>query len=181
MRFIVPAVLLAALVTSAGAAPRAAPRSRAARAALPRIVPIDARGIQALAARPGARVTLVNVWATWCIPCRREFPGLLRVARARSAHGLRLVLVSSDFPEQWPAARRFLAAHGVSGTSWVKNESDMPFIDALDRRWTGALPATFVYDGAGHLAAFWEGVREEAVIAAAVDSVLSRSPEEEHP
>jgi thiol-disulfide isomerase/thioredoxin len=148
---------------------------------VPKLLPVTAADVRAQVEAPGARATLVNVWATWCAPCKQEFPGLLAVARAREAAGLRLVLVSSDFPEQWPAAKRFLAAHGVMGASDVKQQADAAFIDGLDRRWTGSLPATFVYDRQGRLAAFWEGARDSARIAAAVDSVLDRSPKEDTP
>src|SRR5206468_450711 len=72
---------------------------------------IDAPGIKALAADGRAHATLVNVWATWCQPCRQEFPDLLEAAAAHRADGLRLVLVSTDFDEQLPDVRRFLARH----------------------------------------------------------------------
>src|SRR5262245_14472486 len=83
------------------------------RAGRPPVVPVSAQGIGALVSRPGARATLVNVWATWCGPCRKEFPALLRVARARGADGLRLVLVSADLEDQVAVVRGFLADQGV--------------------------------------------------------------------
>jgi thiol-disulfide isomerase/thioredoxin len=139
------------------------------------VVAITAEQVRTLAARPGARATLVNVWATWCVPCRQEFPALLRVARARARAGLRLVLVSADFPEQLPAVRRFLAARGVRDTTYVKTGDDMAFIDSLSRTWSGALPATFVYDRNGRLAEFWEGEADTGRFRRAVDQVLAGS------
>src|SRR5436190_20066048 len=62
---------------------------------------------------PGAKAVLVNVWGTWCAPCRAEFPGLMQVARELRPEGLRVVLVSADFDESLPKAREFLAEHGV--------------------------------------------------------------------
>src|SRR5206468_1610659 len=56
------------------------------------LMPIDGSSVLALAARGGARVTLVSVWATWCRPCRQEFPELLDAARAHRSEGVRLVL-----------------------------------------------------------------------------------------
>ncbi len=45
---------------------------------------------------PGQPLTLVNLWATWCIPCRREFPTLERLQRDYGPRGLRVVAVSVD-------------------------------------------------------------------------------------
>src|SRR5262249_57867880 len=99
------------------------------------VLKISANEVQALAARPGARATLVNVWATWCAPCRHEFPALLRVARARAHEGLRLALVSADFSDQLPAVRKFLGAQGVTDTTYIKTGDDMTFINTLNPKW----------------------------------------------
>ncbi|MCC6652261.1 MAG: TlpA family protein disulfide reductase [Candidatus Eisenbacteria bacterium] len=64
----------------------------------PPVMPAEVGEILARAKSPGAQATLVNVWATWCGPCREEFPGMLAVARRHP--GLRVVLVSADFDAQ---------------------------------------------------------------------------------
>jgi len=119
---------------------------------------------------PGARATVLNVWATWCAPCREEFPGMLEVARRH--RDVRLVLVSADFAEQLPEVRRFLAQHGVTDTTYLKSGGDQEFIDALDRSWTGALPATLVCDANGRTVAFWEGAASPERFEAAITKAL---------
>src|SRR5690348_17492132 len=104
---------------------------RATAAADPEVIPATAMEINALAAAPGARATLVNVWASWCAPCREEFPGLLQVARAHRSEGLRFILVSADFDDQLSPARQFLREHGYADTSFVKTGDDMSFIQTL--------------------------------------------------
>ncbi|HEY6865688.1 MAG TPA: TlpA disulfide reductase family protein [Candidatus Eisenbacteria bacterium] len=166
---------LSAALFLAGCSPRQggrAPEATTAHAEAGPVVPATAPEIQALAARPGARATLVNVWATWCAPCREEFPGLLRVSRARARDGLRLVLVSADFEEQLPAVRSFLAGRGVTDTTYLKTGDDMPFINTMSPDWSGALPATFVYDAHGRLVRFWEGMADEARFSSAVNEAL---------
>lgn len=106
---------------------------------------------------PGARAVVLNVWATWCTPCREEFPDLLRLEREYRDRGLRLVLVSGDFDSELPAVKRFLAEQGVTFLTYLKQDDDMRFIAGLDPRWSGALPATLVYDGAGRQVWFREG------------------------
>lgn len=121
---------------------------------------------------PGAKAVLVNVWAAWCAPCRQEFPDLVRLERELRGRGFRLVLVSADFDDTLPQARKFLAKHGVDFPSYHKTGDDMQFINTLDSRWGGALPATFLYDGAGNKVAGWEGMQTYETFSSAVHAVL---------
>ncbi len=57
--------------------------------------------------------TLLNIWATWCGPCKREFPELERIHRAHSAAGLRIVAVSIDLGDDAPVAS-FVREHGAT-------------------------------------------------------------------
>jgi thiol-disulfide isomerase/thioredoxin len=140
----------------------------------PAIEPADADRVLAAVREPGARAVLVNVWATWCAPCRVEFPDLMRIEREFRAEGLRMVLVSADFDESLPQAREFLASHGVSFPSFHKTGDDMRFINTLDTLWTGALPATLLYDGAGRRVGFWEGLQSYESLSRAVRDVLQK-------
>ena len=123
--------------------------------------------------QPGARAVVLNVWATWCGPCREEFPDLIRMERDYRDRGLRMVLVSADFEDQQEEARQFLADQGVGFASFIKTGDDMAFIEALDPRWTGALPATFVYDGRGTLRHFQEGRTHYAALETLVVAAMS--------
>ena len=137
----------------------------------------NADRVLAAVREPGARAVLVNVWATWCPPCRAEFPDLMRVERELRAEGLRMVLVSADFDESLPQARAFLAEHGVGFPSYHKTGDDMTFINTLDSLWSGALPATLLYDGAGRRVRFWEGRQSYETLSQAVRQVLQKGRE----
>ena len=121
----------------------------------------------------GSRVVLLNLWATWCVPCREEFPDLMRLRREYRERGLRLVLVSADIDSQIPAAKRFLAEQGVDFLTYLKQGADMPFIDSLDARWSGALPATLLYDGAGRQLWFHEGKTSYDSLKTRIDQALA--------
>ncbi len=96
-----------------------------------------------------APVVLVNVWATWCLPCRQEFPDIVRLRNSWQGRGLRVFFVSGDFESELPAVKGFLAEQGVDFPTYLKQGKDMAFIDAFDPKWSGALPATFLYDRRG--------------------------------
>src|SRR4030095_7876424 len=73
---------------------------------------------------PGARVVVVNVWATWCAPCRQEFPDLMRLNERYQDRGMRLVLVTADFDDQIGEARQFLAQQGIEFLTYHKTGND---------------------------------------------------------
>jgi thiol-disulfide isomerase/thioredoxin len=178
-RFLAPAAsAVLVLFAIAGCSERPGRADRAARAAAPgdtAVVPATAAQLRARASAPGAAATVLNVWATWCVPCREEFPAL--VAAARRHPEVRLVLVSADFDDQLPAVRAFLGGHGVTDTTWLKSGSDQEFIDGIDSTWSGALPATVVYDARGRTVAFWEGAADSARFEAAISKALHNDPE----
>jgi thiol-disulfide isomerase/thioredoxin len=136
------------------------------------LVAIDGPGVMKAVRGSGSPVALVNVWATWCVPCREEFPDLMRVTRERREKGLAVVLVSADFEDQAGSAKRFLARHGAGFKSYLKTGDDMAFINTLSPKWSGSLPATFLFDRTGHLIDFWEGRAPYDDISRRVDHAL---------
>jgi len=167
MRIMLPVSLTIALFL-AGSVRDAAPPSA------PAPIKADAAQIHAAIGKPGASAVLVNVWATWCAPCREEFPDLMHVAREFSGQGLRTVLVSTDFEGEEDGARRFLSEHGVDFDTYIKTGKDEEFVNGLSADWSGALPATFVYDAQGRLVRFWEGKASYPIMKKRVQEALAR-------
>jgi thiol-disulfide isomerase/thioredoxin len=132
----------------------------------------DGAGVLAAVRSSGARAVLVNVWASWCQPCREEFPDLLQLERKYRAQGFRLILVSADFDSDLPQARKFLTEQQVTFPTWWKVGDDMEFINALDPDWSGALPGSFLYDGTGRLVRSWEGKASYATLEQRLRAVL---------
>jgi thiol-disulfide isomerase/thioredoxin len=125
--------------------------------ATPPVQSADAPTVLAAVQAPGAKAVVLNVWATWCEPCREEFPDLVRLGHTYRDRGVRMVLVSGDFDTEREAVNQFLTKQSVDYATYMKSGDDMKFINTLNPKWSGALPATFVYDGQGHLRDFWEG------------------------
>jgi len=161
----------------ASAAPASGPTTRATVA----LAPATLTQVLDHVRQPGARATLVNVWATWCVPCRQEFPDLVRLERAYREQGLRVLFVSTDFDSL--DAVKFLAEQGVDYLSLFKVGDDMSFINGLSPKWSGSLPATFVYDATGRLVRFWEGRADYSRFEQAVLEALNgaAAPPQENP
>lgn len=115
-----------------------------------KLVPVDEAAYKKMVAANKGSVVLVDFWATWCVPCRTEMPMLAKIAERYRARGVKLITVSADEPETESGALPFLRKAGVIGTAYVKRaKDDDAFINAIDPKWSGALPALFVYDRQG--------------------------------
>ncbi len=108
---------------------------------------MDAAGLAERVAREKGYVVLVNFWATWCVPCREEFPDLVRLSKAYRGRGLRVLGVSTDLARQRAAVEKFLAAQKPGFPNYRKKSGgdDQQFIDAVDKSWGGELPFSVLY------------------------------------
>jgi len=123
---------------------------------------ISGRELIASIASSGARAVLVNAWASWCTPCRDEVPMLHAVAVNLKSRGLEVVLVSVDETESEPSAIAFLNQLSLRMPTYVAERPLSVFKPALNPRWPGMLPSTFLFDGTGKLRYFWGGPIYEA-------------------
>jgi thiol-disulfide isomerase/thioredoxin len=127
-----------------------------------------------LAARPEPYL-LVNVWSTWCAPCVEEMPGVIRTARRYEDRGLGLVFIAADAPSNRDAARALLEERGASLPSFFKRGPDDAFIRALHPEWTGALPATLLFDRERRVRRFWSEPVDEAALRGPIEELLVSS------
>jgi thiol-disulfide isomerase/thioredoxin len=127
-------------------------------------VMIDAQVYQKLLEQYHGKPLLVNFWATWCEPCRDEYPMLNELAKQYAPQGLKVVGVSMDDDGDLILMRRFLARYKPVFPNYRKKAgSEAAFRQAVLPGWTGSLPVSIFYgkDGqqAGHM--LGEGTREK--------------------
>jgi len=137
------------------------------------ILDLNEEGWQQILARHRGRVVLVNFWATWCEPCREEYPALVRLHNTYRTQGLSLLAISMDEPESVPAIERFLKSRGAQFGSYRHNFRDFgKFIDTVNPRWGGGIPASFLFDRQGKLVESWQGATSFEEFLRAVEPLL---------
>ena len=165
------AALVFAAVLQFGAALPLAGSALAAPASA--LTAMDEAGYQKIVAAHKGKVLLVNFWATWCEPCRAEMPALVKMEARLKAKGFVFVTVSADEPEDERIAREFLTKAGVGGAGYLKRvKNDDKFIAGLEPKWSGALPAMFLYDKTGKRAKFVQGEADLKMLEAEIAKLL---------
>jgi thiol-disulfide isomerase/thioredoxin len=135
--------------------------------------PVDEAGYAKLVAASKGKVVLVNFWATYCVPCRKEMPQLVALEARLRARGFQFVTISADEPEQRGAAGMFLDKIKVPSPTYIrKAKDDDKFIALVDRKWDGALPALFLYDRQGRKVRSFFGEANLGVVTAAIEKLL---------
>ena len=173
----------------APAGERAAPAGKADRSAETAAGPaqigvreIDVAALKKLLQRDGgaaqkARPLLVNFWATWCDPCRDEFPDLVKIDKDYRARGLEFIAVSLDEPAEInTTVRQFLQQMRAAMPSYLLNTNNEPeaAISAVDPTWQGELPATFLFDARVQIVFKHTGRIDPKEVRAAIEKEIKR-------
>ena len=131
---------------------------------------LDGTGVLTLADLRG-RVVVVNFWASWCVPCREEHPGLVAASAAYADRGVTFVGV--DFQDQRASAVRFLDELGRGrGYRYVTDPGSRT---ALDFGVFG-VPETFFLDRSGTVVAKVTGPASPALLATTLEDILAGRP-----
>jgi thiol-disulfide isomerase/thioredoxin len=173
MRTRIVVALLLGLVSAVDFSVEGAPQATAPRD--PQV--IDAQGYQKLVQQYRGKALLINFWATWCEPCRDEYPMLNELAKDYAPKGLRVLGVNSDQDGDLILMRRFIAHYKPAFPNYRKQpgkpEEEVEFNQAVLPEWRGQLPATFLYDKDGRLAGHFFGAQTRETYEAAIRQLLS--------
>ncbi len=118
---------------------------------------IDKVKLQKIIKERKGKALFINIWATWCIPCREEFPSIIKLVSENK--DVEFIGITVDFPEEVDSKIiPFLKSTKANFVSYVNAfEGDEELINIFDKNWNGALPATFIYDKNGKKISFLEG------------------------
>lgn len=128
---------------------------------------IDLDGVKSLARNDSKKLRLFNVWATWCGPCVKEFPGLVSLSRRLGSRDFELITISLDDPKDQKKAQEFLErAHaampnqversvkteGRRTNNYLFSGADAhPLLKALDPEAPGPIPDTVLIAPGGKI------------------------------
>ena len=150
--FIVTAIVASACSSASGAPPQDAPE------------PVTYDALMAEITTSG-RPTVVNVWASWCLPCRSEAPLLATAAATRE----NVHFIALDVRDNPADAAAFIAQYYADTpmTQYADRSGQIP-IEMGGGRF---VPITFFYDAAGSLVEIHRGIIDEPTLAFYLDEI----------
>ena len=105
--------------------------------------------LKTLLEKNDGKTYVINFWATWCAPCVKELPAFEKINKEYATKNVTVILVSLDFPKQ--VAKRlipFINKKKLQSRVVLLNDINENFwIKAIDSTWSGAIPATIIYNG----------------------------------
>ena len=124
--------------------------------------PLDPAGFEQLLAQLD-RPAVVNVWASWCVPCRSEAP-LLREAHSR--FGDEVAFIGIDVQDDQDSAVAFIAEFGLEFDNYFDRNRSIPAaVGGI------GVPVTYFVDRSGTIIDIHSGI---IVLAIGIDEILSR-------
>jgi cytochrome c biogenesis protein CcmG/thiol:disulfide interchange protein DsbE len=115
------------------------------------------------------QVVLINVWATWCPPCRAEMPAIQQAYAEYRARGFTVLAVNQR--EDATAIAPFLEQHGLTFPILLDRDGQ-----ASATYQASALPSSFFVDRRGVIRAVYRGPMPSRVIAGTVEQLLQERP-----
>jgi thiol-disulfide isomerase/thioredoxin len=136
------------------------PRPLKARTTLPEFTLPDLEGRPVASNRWAGKVLVLNFWATWCSPCRREIPLFVRLQNELGSQGLQFVGIAVDAPEP---VRDFVVREGINYPVLLGDEASIEMSKQLGNRFQG-LPFSVIFDRRGRVIHAHAGeLREETI------------------
>ena len=177
-------ILCAAVLSANGIASQtksAAPAARSPQTAKPAapqaLTQIDLAGYNKLLADHKGKPLLVTFWATWCEPCRDEFPIINQIARDYSSKGLTVLGVDMDDDSAVNLIQHFLDRNKPIFPSVRKKMGhEDAFVHGVDPQWKDEMPANFFYAADGRLLGFMIGGHSREDFDKIINVILSAGP-----
>lgn len=133
---------------------------------------IDVSKLESLLASKKDKIQVVNFWATWCGPCIKELP-YFESARQSMKDKIDVTLVTVDFVEDLTKVNKFIERKALkSRVLLIDNVDYNSWIDKVDTRWSGAIPATLIINTQTNERKFVESELEQGELEKLINEIL---------
>lgn len=145
-------------------------------APLPKVSKIDIHGLRSLL-KPNGKPLLINFWATWCDPCRDEFPDLVKLDTVYRGKVDFITVSLDDVADLNAAVPKFLGEMKATMPAYLLSTPDeSAAITMVSKDWNGNLPLTIIFTPSGNTGYLRKGKIRYDTVAAEIDKLLAAPP-----
>lgn len=146
---------------------------------LPKVTQIDEVKLKTLL-KPNGKPILVNFWATWCEPCREEFPDLVKIGADYKGKLDFITISLDDLEELNRDVPKFLAEMKVEMPAYLlKATNDDAAISSVSKDWQGGLPFTMLINTKGEIVYFKQGKVKPDILRGEIDKLSNAKKSDE--
>ncbi len=120
---------------------------------------VEPKDIKDLVAQNKGKVVVLNFFATWCVPCHKEFPDIVKLQSKYKAQGLQVIEVSMNDVTERDDMQKFLNDQKPPFVVYIAANTEDQFYKDVDARWDTALPMTMIFDRDGKNVYFYKEAR----------------------
>jgi thiol-disulfide isomerase/thioredoxin len=135
---------------------------------------IDKSKLEKLIKNRKGKVLLLNIWASWCPPCKKEFPDLVKLAEKYKNSKVEIVGLSVDDKDDLQTeVIPFLQKNNANFKIYIQNFKNIEELISFFPKWEGAIPLTVIFDKNGKEKKFIIGMRDFEFFDKAIQEVLA--------
>jgi thiol-disulfide isomerase/thioredoxin len=136
--------------------------------------PIRADAFKEVLAKERGQIVILNLWATWCVPCLREIPDLIAVTDEVSKSGVVLIGVAVDDPSPNAAeVERFRKKYFPKFLTYARQSAEMDELaSVVDPAWNEVVPTTYLIDRNGKVVSRIQGKKSAEEFRVAIRKLL---------
>lgn len=125
--------------------------------------------------QPNGKPLLINFWATWCDPCREEFPDLVKIDNEFKGK-IDFITISLDDPEEIATTvPKFLASMKAEMPAYLlKTADESSVITSISKDWQGGMPFTVLFASNGDLAYSRQGLIKIDTVRQTLAGLINR-------
>ena len=148
---------------------------------LPKVTQIDEIKLKELL-KPNGKPLLINFWATWCEPCREEFPDLVKINADYKGKIDFITISLDDLEELNRDVPKFLAEMKAKMPAYLlKSTNDDAAIASISKDWSGGLPFTILLNEKGEIVYFRQAKIKPIELRGAIDKLKNAEKTTEKP